>query len=130
MPVRSLANILVLGSLLDALESQHGGFDLLAHWIEGEFHHDLVVKVNERWDLPGEFLIVSTNCNGGVKEVICTDAMPTHGGLWRMRCPEKSELDGEIPKVLDRATTVHWFEPSELFRPDVRSELRPEFRKK
>lgn len=128
MGTRNLANTLVLGSLLDTLEAEHGGFDLLAHWTQGEFHHDLVVRVNERWDLPGAFLVIATNCNGGVKEVLCTDAMPTRGGLWRWRCPDNPDFEGEIPKVLEHATTVHWFEPRELLSGDARSELREEFR--
>ena len=130
MSTHSLANTLVLGSLLDALESQHGGFDLLAHWTQGEFHHDLVVRVNERWDLPGAILVIATNCNGGVKEVICTDVMPTRGGLWKMRCPDNAEFEGDIPKVLERATTIHWFEPRELLASDARSEIKEELRER
>jgi hypothetical protein len=128
MGTRNLARTLVLGSLFDALEAQHGGFDLLAHWTQGEFHHDLVVRVNERWDLPGAFLVISTNCNGGVKEVLCVEEMPTRGGLWRMRCPDNPDFEGELPKVLERATTLHWFEPCELLASDARSELRKEYR--
>jgi hypothetical protein len=125
-----LANSLVLGALLDDLEARHGGFDLLAHWTQGEFHHDLIVRVNERWDLPGDFLIVATNCNGGVKEVLCVSEMPNRGGLWRMRCPDNPEFEGDLPKVLDRSTTIHFFEPGELLSEDARSELREEHRQR
>jgi len=125
-----LASSLVLGVLLDELEARHGGFDLLAHWTQGEFHHDLVVKVGERWDLPGDFLIVATNCNGGVKEVLCVSEMPNRGGLWRMRCPDNQEFTGDLPKVLERSTTIHFFEPCELLSKDARSELREEHRER
>lgn len=130
MSTSDLANSLVLGALLDELEARHGGFDLLAHWTQGEFHHDLVVRVGERWDLPGDFLIVATNCNGGVKEVLCVSEMPNRGGLWRMRCPDNSEFTGDLPKVLERSTTIHFFEPSELLSEDARSELREEHRQR
>jgi hypothetical protein len=130
MSTRTLANTLVLGALLEELESSHGGFELLAHWTQGEFHHDLVVKVHERWDLPGAFLIVATNCNGGVKEVLCLSRLPNRGGLWRMRCPENPEFTGELPDVLEEATTLHWFEPCELLANDARSELREEHRER
>lgn len=130
MSTKHLANTLVLGSLLEQLESRHGGFEMLAHWTQGEFHHDIVVKVNERWDLPSAFLVIATNCNGGVKEVLCTAKVPSRGGLWRMRCPDNPEFAGELPDVLERSTTIHFFEPCELLGDDARSELREEHRER
>jgi len=43
--IEALAQNLGLGSLLDALRSDFGGYDILDHWQRGEFHHDLVVRV-------------------------------------------------------------------------------------
>lgn len=66
--VRSLADTRMLGVLLDQLRDRFGGFELLHHHQQGEFHHDVMVRVpGSTSDLPGEFLVVATNCNGGVK---------------------------------------------------------------
>ena len=71
--IESLASHLMLGDLLDELTRRFGGYDLVAHWTQGEFHHDVVVKVpgSARLVLPGSVVVVATNCNGGVKEVLC-----------------------------------------------------------
>ena len=50
--------------------------------------------------------------------------------LWNHRCPDNADFDGELPPLLARATTHHWFDPCELLTESARSELRPEFRKR
>ena len=65
-----------------------------------------------------------------MKELLCFAEPPSAASLWHWRCPDVAEFAGELPPLLDRATTVHWFEPCELLRPDARSELRPEHRER
>ncbi|MEM9069381.1 MAG: hypothetical protein AAGE52_12780 [Myxococcota bacterium] len=120
--VNRLAGSLVLGDLLESLE---GEFRLRHHWKQGEFHHDVVLALADQTTL-----VVATNCNGGVKEVIHFAAEPTRGALWHRRCPESPEFSGALPKILAEARTTHWFDPCELLRDDARSELRPEFRQR
>ncbi len=128
--VDTLAQTLVLQSLLDELRRSFGGFDILDHWQQGEFHHDVILRVDPRDALPGAFLVVATNCNGGVKEVLCFEERPSRGALWKHRCPDNAEFSGSLPTILARAHTVHWFDPCELLLPDARSELREEFRER
>lgn len=127
MDVATLAETLVLGSLLDEVRRVCGGFNLLAHWQQGEFHHDVLLEVPDS-DLPGPFLVVATNCNGGVKEVLCFDEKPERSALWKQRCPDNPEFGGALPPILAEARTTHWFDPCELLLPDARSELRDEFK--
>jgi hypothetical protein len=130
--VARLAGHLVLGALLDDLTARWGGYELVAHWTQGEFHHDVVLRVPEaaHASLPGRVLVVATNCNGGIKEVLCFADVPDRGGLWHHRCPQAHEFHGELAPVLARATTEHWFDPCELLAADARSEIRPEFRRR
>jgi hypothetical protein len=122
-----LADTMVLGALLARI----GPYELLFHHAQGEFHHDVAVRLEGRaMGLPGDVLVVATNCNGGVKEVLAFEEAPTPSALWRWRCPESAEFIGEMPRVLGRATTTHWFPPCELLRPDARSELREEARER
>jgi hypothetical protein len=125
-----LAGCLSLGALLHTLRDAHAGYELVAHWTQGEFHHDLVVRVAEPGELPGPVLVVATNCNGGVKEVLAFAEPPARGALWHARCPENVEFAGELPPLLGRARTIHWFDPCELLRADARSELRPDARER
>jgi hypothetical protein len=124
-----LASALVLGHLLERLDVQ-GGYELVAHWKQGEFHHDVVVRLHDRGTLPGDVLVVATNCNGGIKEVLVFDRVPDRYALWHARCPENPEFGGELPAPLATARTVHWFDPCELLRDDARSELKPEHRRR
>ncbi|EYF01413.1 hypothetical protein [Chondromyces apiculatus] len=130
MLVRRLAETLVLGALLDELRRAVGEFDLLDHWQQGEFHHDVILRVKPGAVLPGAYLVVATNCNGGVKEVLCFADLPARGALWKYRCPDNPEFQGDLAPVLARAVTTHWFDPCELLRDDARSELREEFRER
>ena len=124
-----LANRMVLADLLVVLEEQFGGYELIAHWTQGEFHHDLVLRV-ENGSVPGSHLVVSTNCNGGIKEVLALDGMPGRWALWNHRCPENQEFDGEVPSITGVARTLHWFDPCALLAEDARSELKPEYRER
>lgn len=45
--VERLARCLVLGTLLAEVQERFGGFDLVAHWTQGEFHHDVVLRLPE-----------------------------------------------------------------------------------
>lgn len=131
-PVDDLARCLVLGALLDEVKRRFGGYDLVAHWTQGEFHHDVVVRLPEAAGsaLPGRVLVVATNCNGGVKEVLALSEVPERRALWHHRCPTLSDFAGELGPILGRAVTEHWFDPCELLRPDARSELRAEYRRR
>jgi len=130
MIVEELAQNLGLGSLLEDVRRQLGGYEIIDHWQQGEFHHDLLIKVNPRDKLPGPVLVVATNCNGGVKEVLCFQQAPARGALWRHRCPGNVEFEGDLPPILGRAQTIHWFDPCELLTDDARSEYKPEHRER
>jgi hypothetical protein len=80
--------------------------------------------------LPGPVLVVATNCNGGVKELLCFPRVPDRAALWHHRCPDNPEFGGDLPPVLGAVRTVHWFDPCELLRPDARSEYREDARQR
>jgi len=129
--VDDLAATLVLGALLEQLNARHGGYELLAHHTQGEFHHDVILRVAQRGELPGEVLVVSTNCNGGIKEVLVFEEVPSTEALWHHRCPTEPEFaDLPLPPMKALARTLHYFDPCELLRPDARSELRAEHRRR
>ena len=130
-PLEPLARRLVLGALLEDLTARFGGYELLDHWTQGEFHHDVVLRLPEpaARALPGCILVVATNCNGGIKEVLCFTDVPDRRALWHHRCPSVLAFEGELGPVLARAITEHWFDPCELLAADARSELRPEHRR-
>jgi hypothetical protein len=131
MTVQHLADQLTLGALLDELRRTAGLYDLLEHWQQGEFHHDTVLRVDpERAGIPGPILVVATNCNGGVKEVLCFGQMPDRYALWHRRCPDSAEFSGELPEILASSKTLHWFDPCNLLKADARSEYRAEFRER
>jgi hypothetical protein len=128
--IDALARQLALGSLLAEVTSLAGGYDLIDHWQQGEFHHDVVVRIPESAPLPGPFLVVATNCNGGVKELLCFGTVPARGALWHHRCPDNAEFTGDLPPVLASVRTVHWFDPCELLKPNARSEYREDARER
>lgn len=123
--LQELADHLVLGALLDDVRARHGGYELVDHWQQGEFHHDVVVRLPD-----ARVLVIATNCNGGVKEVLAFESVPDRWALWHWRCPHVADFSGELPRMLGRAITPHWFDPCELLRPDARSELREEHRER
>jgi hypothetical protein len=127
--ISELAASLVLGSLLDEIRTRWGNFELVDHWSQGEFHHDVVVRVTgAEKDLPGPILIIATNCNGGVKEVLSFSSIPDRTSLWALRCPDNKDFPAEPATPLARSFTLHWFDPCELLTDTARSELRPEYR--
>jgi len=126
--VSDLAEELDLGGLLSALQAAAGSYELVDHWQQGEFHHDVLLRVARTAALPGQVLVVATNCNGGVKEVLCFDDLPERSALWHFRCPEAAEFSGRLPELRERVITRHWFDPCELLGADARSELKEEFR--
>lgn len=127
----SLVRTLTLGGLLDELRHRCDRYELADHWQQGEFHHDVLIRVDpQRAGLPGPYLVVATNCNGGIKEVLCFAERPDRYALWHARCPDNPDFSGKLPQVLARATTQHWFDPCNLLVSDARSELRPEFRER
>jgi hypothetical protein len=127
--VGELSQRLGLDGLLAPVSERCGPYDLLDHWQQGEFHHDLVVRVAAKPHLPGEILLVATNCNGGVKEILNFDQMPDRWALWHHRCPDNPEFAGILPPILSKARTPHYFDPCELLLDNARSELRPSCRR-
>ncbi len=129
--VERLARTMVLGAFLEELRARYGPYALVAHWKQGEFHHDVVVRLEAPPDdLPGAVLVVATNCNGGIKEVLSFSEVPDRWALWNHRCPDNADFEGTIPPLLALARTDHWFDPCELLTADARSELRPEYRRR
>jgi hypothetical protein len=124
MLAETLARTLVLGAALEELKAQFGTYDLRAHWTQGEFHHDLVVETSAC------VVVIATNCNGGIKEVLVFSEVPERYALWRWRCPHVSDFAGELAPILQRAITPHWFDPCEILAENARSELREEFRER
>lgn len=121
--VGRLAKHLVLGALLESL----GEYELVAHWTQGEFHHDVVVRARA---YDGRVLVIATNCNGGVKEVLAFRDVPDRRALWHHRCPDVREFGEGSVEILERAITTHYFDPCELLREDARSELKAEHRER
>ena len=106
LAIGELANVLVLGDLLDRLVQRHGGYELVDHWQQGEYHHDLILRVR------GRLLLVSTNCNGGIKEVLAFApgaAVPSREAVWDYRC-DRAALAG----LVEATRTVHWCDPREV----------------
>lgn len=127
--LQDLASTLSLKGVLDGLRPF--GWEHVDHWQQGEFHHDVVLRVKQRPpQLPGDVLVVSTNCNGGVKEVLCLDEVPDRWGLWHYRCPDNPEFIGPAPAVRGFARTLHWFHPCDLLKAGTRSEYREEYRRR
>jgi hypothetical protein len=126
--VVELASAMMLGALLERARERWGAYQLLDHWQQGEFHHDVVLGLDATAELPGGVVVVATNCNGGVKEVLWFDERPDQNALWHDRCPNNPEFSGVLPEIVALARTSHWFDPCELLRPEARSEYREEFR--
>lgn len=129
--IESLATHLSLGDFLATLDRVCGHHRLLDHATQGEFHHDLVLELPAPPpSFPGRVLVVATNCNGGVKEVLCFGEPPTVEALWHHRCPENPEFKGTLPPILASVRTPHWFDPRTLLTPDADSELRADARER
>ncbi|HJL14560.1 MAG TPA: hypothetical protein RMH99_02820 [Sandaracinaceae bacterium LLY-WYZ-13_1] len=79
---------------------------------------------------PGPFLVASTNCNGGIEELLSFAEPPDRDALWHWRCPDGEFEPRPLPALLASARTPHCFDPCELLAPDARSELKPEHRRR
>jgi hypothetical protein len=123
-----LSESLVLGELLTRLVKRYGAFELVAHWMQGEFHHDVVLRVRVPEGLgDASILVVATNCNAGVKELLAFDEVPSRAALWDFRLGDRN---GRSIGLRGVARTVHWFDPRELLGENARSELKPEYRRR
>lgn len=128
--LEQLAQHLSLGALLDTL-SALTEYQIKHHWPQGEFHHDLVIEIlNPGVDWPGSVWVVSSDCNGGLKEVICLAEVPSRWGLWHHRCPDHPDFSGALPWVYAWIKTSLWFDPCSLLGPDAPSEIKPAFRQR
>lgn len=121
LDIKTIADTRSLGAALSII----GKYTVIAHWKQGEFHHDLVIKT-----MNDEIIVITTNCNGGIKEVIQFESMPDRSALWHWRVPNSPEFSGELPKIIGWATTEHFFNSEELLREDARSELKEEYKKR
>lgn len=119
-----------LGPFLEALGRDFGPYDVVDHWQQGEFHHDLVLKLRAPGELPAPVVVVATNCNAGIKEVLWFDAPPDRWALWGWRCPGNPEFGGQLPELKASWRKEHWFDPCELLSDDARSELQPGCRRR
>jgi hypothetical protein len=121
-----LAQTMDLGSLLAEIKQRYGAYDLLDHWTQGEFHHDVVLSLPEQAlrELPGQVLVVATNCNGGVKELLSFGRVPDRWALWHHRCPSVADFAGELVPILARSVTEHRAEDVEDCPQPVRHSLR------
>lgn len=128
--LRTLASCGDLHSAMRHLEA-HGGFEHLDHWQQGEFHHDHVLRVDAaRLGLEGAIVVVATNCNGAVKEVLNFAQVPGRWALWGWRVPENPDFQAGAATPLSAVRSPIWFDPRRLLLPETRSELRPECRRR
>ena len=129
--LETLSRCLMLGTLLSEVRRRWGAYELLDHWQQGEFHHDIVLRAaGAAADLGGDIIVVATNCNGGVKEVLSFTSVPDRLALWHSRCPENPEFQAGALPIVGVSRTEHWFDPCALLLPDARSELREEYRQR
>ena len=119
-----------LGPFLDVLTREFGPYDVLDHWQQGEFHHDLVIQMKDTNGLPAPIAVIATNCNAGIKEVLWFTEAPQRWALWRWRCPDSPEFEGELPLLAMSWRKEHWFDPCELLLDSARSELKPGCRRR
>lgn len=120
-----LAKFAALGELLADVIRRYGGVELVEVWSQGEFHHDVVLRV--RGEHLGFVLVVATNCNGGVKELLAFESVPDRGALWKYRA---GEATAAAIGLTESARTPEWFDPRELLGESARSEFRPEYRQR
>jgi hypothetical protein len=130
--IKSVADCMDLGSALSFLTETAPEHQTLEHWQQGEFHHDWLFQLplEEEGGEESRVLVVSTNCNGGIKEVLALPAKPERSALWNWRCPDNPEFNGNCPKPLGLERTHHWFDPCNLLKDTARSEYRAEFRQR
>lgn len=119
---------MALGPALRHMLQVHGRYTLVDHHQQGEFHHDTIVALDARVPGLGGVFVLTTNCNGGLKEGLVFDTVPSFSALWHARCPDNPEFAGTLPRLRASARTVHYFDPCALLTPDARSELKPAHR--
>lgn len=120
-----IAETLVLGDALGWVRERYGAYEIVSHWRQGELHHDIVLRIQEAprepasgGALAGYVLLLSLNCNGGLKEVSCFEAPFERDALWQQRCPEAApEAASGLPRQLGLARTIHWVDPCRFLRP-------------
>jgi hypothetical protein len=83
---------------------------------------DVVINAND------DVLVIATNCNGGVKEVVAFADLPDRFSLWHWRCPDNVDFaaraSSPLPAIHDLARTLHCFDPCVLLVDNARSELK------
>lgn len=97
--------------------TEHCGHEpaLVAHWQQGDLHHDLVLHVHPPHPgLAGNILVVSIDDRGRVKEILSLAKMPMRQALWHARCPDDPDYDGDLPPILDEIRTLHWVNPARI----------------
>ena len=124
----ALSRQLGLGSLLSELQARYGGTICSTSGRRASSTTILLLRLPEAWPLPGEYVVVATNCNGGVKEVLCLARKPERSALWHHRCPT-IRFAGELPGAR-RGAHAHWFDPCALLKDDARSEYREDARER
>ncbi|MCP4498745.1 MAG: hypothetical protein GY822_02115 [Deltaproteobacteria bacterium] len=116
------------GLALDQLLKTCGTYELLEQWKQGGFYHDVVIRAY----FPigqlalSSLVIISTNCNGGVKEVLAFADLPDRYALWNARCPENDDFEGDLPHLENPDLAL--FRPMPTITADTRSEIKLEFR--
>lgn len=104
-----------LGTLLEGLRERYGTYELVACWPQGELHNDLVLRLSPAGAAAlAPVVLVSANCNGGIKEVLGFDETPDCDALWHQRCPDNPGFQGELPAIRFSLRTEHWSDPCEL----------------
>ena len=124
MTLEIFKEVYSLAGAMQRIAQQWPDHRVCSHWTQGEFHHDVAIDVDH------QCLIISTNCNGGVKEVLLLEQTPTQEQLWHWRCPDNPDFLGDPIQVVEHLKTEAWHDPCEVLVPDARSELRPEFRRR
>jgi hypothetical protein len=105
----------LLGDFLEGLRNRYGGYELVDNWQQGELHHDVVLRMPaDAVSSLARIVVVSINCNGGIKEVLGFDDLPERPALWHHRCPDNPAFAGTLPPIRCALRTEHWLEPGEL----------------
>lgn len=106
-----------------------GGYEHLDHWQQGEFHHDHLLKVAST-DSKECYVVIATNCNGAIKEILFFHELPKRWEIWGYRVPENTEFEKPTFEIISHIKTGIWFDPRRLLTDDTRSELLPEHRRR
>ena len=80
--------------------------------------------------VPAPKLVVATNCNAGIKEVLWFGDAPERWALWGWRSPDNAELEGKLPRLAISWRKENCFNPCERLVDDSRCEFKPGCRKR